>query len=260
MLDYTIYRNNKTTTWVTFVHWAGGSASIWYKQVRDFRKHFNVLLLDLRDKGHTQSEMQNNFSSSYSLNTMPDAIIEVLNNENIANSHFIGISLGTILIRNIAEKYPSKVTSIIMGGAVTRLNWRIHLLMRLGVALNAILPYLWMCKLFSFIIMPSDNLKELGSSVKSESRRLSQNDLIKWFGLTFEINHVIRFFRKQELKIPTLYIMGGDDYLFLPAVKRVIKSHKNALFFTIEDCGHIVNIEQPKLFNAMVIGYLKGVS
>ena len=39
--------------WVVFVHGAGGSSSIWYKQVRDFREHFNVLLIDLR--GHPAS-------------------------------------------------------------------------------------------------------------------------------------------------------------------------------------------------------------
>ena len=35
------------------MHGAGGSSSIWFKQLRAYREHFNVLLLDLR--GHGQS-------------------------------------------------------------------------------------------------------------------------------------------------------------------------------------------------------------
>jgi pimeloyl-ACP methyl ester carboxylesterase len=37
-----------------FVHGAGGSSSIWFKQIRDFQKQYNVLLLDLR--GHGESK------------------------------------------------------------------------------------------------------------------------------------------------------------------------------------------------------------
>jgi pimeloyl-ACP methyl ester carboxylesterase len=48
-------KNSSNTQWVTFVHGAGGSSSIWFKQIRDFQKHYNVLLLDLRGHGKSQS-------------------------------------------------------------------------------------------------------------------------------------------------------------------------------------------------------------
>ena len=54
MINYTIYENSNSKQWVTFVHGAGGSSSIWFKQIRDFQKHFNVLLLDLRGHGNSK--------------------------------------------------------------------------------------------------------------------------------------------------------------------------------------------------------------
>jgi len=51
LLSYTIYNHPTSTEWVTFVHGAGGSSSIWFKQIRFFQKDFNVLLLDLRGHG-----------------------------------------------------------------------------------------------------------------------------------------------------------------------------------------------------------------
>ena len=48
MLHYTIYKNNDTSLpWLTFIHGAGGSSSIWHKQIRFFSKFFNLLLIDL---------------------------------------------------------------------------------------------------------------------------------------------------------------------------------------------------------------------
>ena len=55
MLSYSIYRNKKSIKWVTFIHGAGGSSAIWFKQVRVFSKFFNVLLIDLRGHGNSKS-------------------------------------------------------------------------------------------------------------------------------------------------------------------------------------------------------------
>jgi pimeloyl-ACP methyl ester carboxylesterase len=52
--------------------------------------------------------------------------------------------------------------------------------------------------------------------------------------------------------------MGEEDYMFLPSVKQVVASHvKTAELFIIQNCGHVVNVEQSVIFNQKVIGYLK---
>ncbi len=53
--------------------------------------------------------------------------------------------------------------------------------------------------------------------------------------------------------------MGEEDYLFLPTIRKVAALQHNSHLFIIEDCGHVVNVEQPQLFNKMVIGYLVGM-
>ena len=52
LISYTVYKHETSESWVTFVHGAGGSSSIWFKQIREFQKNFNVLLLDLRGHGN----------------------------------------------------------------------------------------------------------------------------------------------------------------------------------------------------------------
>ena len=85
-----------------------------------------------------------------------------------------------------------------------------------------------------------------------------QKEFIKWFKLTAEINPVLKWFRQVEINIPTLYVMGEEDYMFLPSVRQVVEKHyKSSKLCVIEKCGHVVNVEQPNLFNAEVISFLK---
>lgn len=256
MLNYTIYRHAQAKKWVTFVHGAGGSSAIWYKQVREFRKHFNVLLLDLRGHGDSKTHLRDAFADKYTFDSITDDIVEVIDHENIEKSHFIGISLGTILIRNLAEKHKHRVDKMVMGGAILKLNFRSQVLMRLGVIFKSLVPYLWLYKFFAFVIMPNKNHKESRSLFVREAKKLYQKEFIRWFKLTSEINPLLRFFRGADIKIPTLYVMGSEDYLFLPSIEKVAKSHRFSELFVVPECGHVVNVEQPTVFNTQVLEYL----
>ena len=61
MINYITYKNENSNEWVTFVHGAGGSSSIWFKQIRDFKKQYNVLLLDLRGHGDSKKQIKKAF-------------------------------------------------------------------------------------------------------------------------------------------------------------------------------------------------------
>jgi pimeloyl-ACP methyl ester carboxylesterase len=242
------------------VHGAGGSSSIWFKQIRDFQKHFNVLLLDLRGHGSSQPTIKEAFQKKYTFSALADDILEVLNHLKIERSHFVGISLGTILIRQLAEMYPKRVQSMILGGAILKMNFRSQILMRIGNLFKYVLPYLVLYRFFAFVIMPRKNHKQSRLLFINEAKKLYQKEFIKWFKLTAEINPVLRLFRQRELNIPTLYVMGNEDYMFLPSVRKVVEKHsRTSQLFVIEQCGHVVNVEQPSIFNQNVIAFLQNV-
>ncbi|PKA97143.1 pimeloyl-ACP methyl ester carboxylesterase [Flavobacteriaceae bacterium MAR_2009_75] len=256
MLNYITYPHRKSSVWVTFVHGAGGSSSIWYKQVREFRNHFNVLLLDLRGHGSSKPGLKDAFNDKYTFDYVTEDIIEVVDHLQIEKSHFIGISLGTVLIRNIAESYPERVVSMVMGGAIIRLDMRFRLLMVFGNMFKSFVPYIWLYRLFTFAIMPDSNHKESRLLFVREAKRLYQKEFIRWYKMGSQISTLLRLFRGVDIKIPTLYVMGGEDYLFLPSVKKMVNKQSVASLLTIENCGHVVNVEQPKFFNDFVISYI----
>jgi|TARA_R110001592_G_scaffold71389_6_gene218310 pimeloyl-ACP methyl ester carboxylesterase len=260
LLNYYSYPHTTSKEWVTFVHGAGGSSSIWYKQIRDFKKHFNVLILDLRGHGNSKPKFKDTFNPKYTFDSITNDIVEVIEHLKIKKSHFIGISLGTILIRNLAEKRPELVKSMIMGGAIIKLNFRSRVLIKVGVVFKSVVPYMLLYKLFAFIIMPRKNHKKSRLLFVNEAKKLYQKEFIRWFKLTSEINPLLRFFRTKDINIPTFYIMGAEDHLFLPSIKNIVSKHLTSSLFVIENCGHVVNVEQPQTFNHQTIRFISSIN
>ena len=145
--------------WVTFVHGAGGSSTIWYKQLKAFSTNFNVLLIDLRGHGRSKAPIYERIKN-YNFSTIGDEVLEVLDHLKIQSTHWIGISLGTIIIRDITERHPQRSLSMIMGGAVMKLNKRGQVLMRTGAAFKSVIPYMVLYKFFAWVIMPKKTHKE----------------------------------------------------------------------------------------------------
>ena len=256
MLHYTTYEHTTSKEWVTFVHGAGGSSSIWYKQIRTYTKHYNVLMLDLRGHGNSKPKLKQAFKERYTFDVIVADIIEVLDHEKIAKTHFIGISLGTIIIRQLAENNPERVSSMIMGGAIMKLNIRSQILMRFGNVVKSVIPYLWLYRFFAFIIMPKKNHRESRLLFVREAKKLYHKEFLRWYKLTSELKPLLRFFRQVDVNIPTLYVMGVEDYMFLPSVQKIVDIQQSASIAVVPDCGHVVNVEQPEVFNSQTLSFL----
>lgn len=258
LLHYTTYEHAKSDQWVTFIHGAGGSSSIWFRQLRAFRKHFNVLLIDLR--GHGQSKMLAPLTlPRYTFEEISEEVIEVINHLKIKRCHFIGISLGTIIVRELAEKHAKRVQSMIMAGAVMKLNLRGKILMRLGVWFKSVVPYLLLYKFFAFIIMPRKAHRASRSLFINEAKKLAQKEFIRWFKLAADVNQKLKWFRTVEVPIPTLYLMGDEDHMFLPSIRHLAARQRSAQLIVVPDSGHVVNVDQPEFFNDRSIGFILGL-
>ena len=258
MLSYRRHFLSHEHEWVVFVHGAGGSSSIWYRQVREFRKNFNVLLVDLRGHGDSQPPMLKAFEGEYTFNDLVGEIIEVLDDAEVREAHFVGISLGCILIRILGEIAPERVKSMVMGGAIIRLNLRSRVLVGLGNAFKRVIPFMWLYRLFAWVIMPRRRHRESRSLFVSQAKKLCQKEFIRWFRLTYGVNPLLRLFEDRELPIPTLYLMGDEDYMFLPPVQRMVQRQTRfTRLEVIPESGHVVNVDRPELFNELSIGFIR---
>ncbi len=257
LLFYKTYTHPTSTEWVVFVHGAGGSSSIWFKQIKAYKQHFNLLLIDLRGHGRSNKIIQNLIKKSYSFKDICADILQVLDHLKIQSAHFVGMSLGTIIVHNLAEIASDRVSTMVLGGAITRFDIRSQLLVKIGDWSKHIIPYMWLYRLFAYIVMPQKNQKESRHLFVREARKLCQKEFKRWYTLAADVNPLMKYFREKEIPIPTLYLMGDRDYMFLHPVKEMVRLHKQSALIEIPDCGHVCNVEKPHIFNEKSIGFIR---
>ncbi len=256
MLHYQQYRHSTSKEWVVFLHGAGGSSAIWFKQIRAFNEHFNLLLIDL--KGHGKSIGKMPFTPHYNFRDIALDVLEVLDHLDLKHTHFIGVSLGTILIREIAEIDASRIKSMLLVGAVVRLNFRSRFLINVGAAVRHLVPYMWIYRLYANVLMPKKRHKASRNMFIRDAMKLKQKEFLRWFTLTADVSPLLRFFRLTELPIPTLYVLGDEDYMFLPQVKALLKTHDtHSSLIVIPNAGHICNVDNAQVFNHVAVEFLQ---
>jgi pimeloyl-ACP methyl ester carboxylesterase len=257
MLHYRKYELAEGRDWVVLVHGAGGSSSIWFRQIRAFREEFNVLLVDLRGHGESARLPDRHGRTPYTFESLSQEVLEVLDHAGIRDAHFVGISLGCLIIRTIADIAPERVRSMVLGGAVVRLNRRSRLLVLLGNALKRVLPFMWLYRIYAWVLLPRAGHRESRMIFVREAQKLARKEFLRWFRLTMELSPILRLFEERDAGVPTLYVMGEEDYMFLPAVRQIAARHRHAVLHVIERCGHVCNIEKPARFNRVSMEFLQ---
>jgi pimeloyl-ACP methyl ester carboxylesterase len=257
MLYYKILNRKEKSDWIVFIHGAGGSSAIWHKQIKYFNNYFNLLLIDLRGHGKSAEVDSKNRFKPYSFESIADDIFEVLDHVGISKAHFIGVSLGTLIVRQIAELQPERVQSMVLAGAISYFNLKSRFWVGLGRLFKNILPFMWLYKLFAFVIMPAKNHSESRNTFINEAKKLCKREFVKWYSLTGQLTGLLKRLDSNENGVPTLYVMGEEDYMFLEPIKQIVTRFKNATLYIVEECGHVVNIEKPLIFNEVTLSFLK---
>ena len=255
MLHYKTFEHRSESEWVVFVHGAGGSSAVWFKQLRMFREAFNILLVDLR--GHGRSKDFHGRDSSYSIPSISLDIVDVMDHLKIESAHFVGVSLGTILVRCLGEIAPVRVRSMIMAGAITGFNIWARILIASGHFLKYILPFRTLYRAFAWIIMPGSKAREAREIFRREARRVTPAEFRKWLRMTREVNERLRSWSGVTPSSPILYVMGGNDYIFLPLAREVVNRCRNSFLSVIEGAGHVCNVERPDEFNRRALEFLR---
>jgi pimeloyl-ACP methyl ester carboxylesterase len=256
MIFHRKFIHPKSKTWVVFVHGAGGSNVVWFRQLKEFRKHFNVLLVDLRGHGKSKPDDQER-DQEYSFDEVALDVIKTMDHLGIQKAHMVGISLGCIVIRAIDKLAPGRAESIILGGAVIQFNKTIKVLIGMAKILNSFLPYMWLYKLNALILMPYRKHRESRNIFIQEAIKLGEKEFAKWMKLTREIKTNLNEFLHREASAPVLYLMGDSDHMFLPMVTDLVKKHLNSKLEIIKNSGHCCNLDQAGLFNEISIHFIK---
>lgn len=250
MLRHIIYKKDGNQEWAVFIHGLGSSSNTWAKQVREFKKKYNLLLIDLHGHGKSKDiSLKNNNNPSFE--EINNDIIKVLDSLDIKSAHFLGISLGTIIVNSLTLTHPNRVKSIILGGAVIKINFFIMIILKIILIFN-LTDKRWGHFIVFKITFPKDKDRDKMirfSELLKNSKTLNLNYWASIFNL---INR--NFKSKDYNEIPTLFIMGEEDRIL---IRNIVKNKSGASLFVIQNSTHLCHLNSSKIFNSVCLAFLK---
>lgn len=240
------------------VHGAGGSIEVWYRQVEDFARHFNLLLVDLAGHGGSANEA---FGQGFNFFRAAEQVMEVVNHLKIEKGHFMGLSLGSIVVRIIAKHNPQSVSSMILAGAVTKLGIKVQLLLNLATTFKRIIPYRLIKLIIAKCIIPQERYNKSKRLFLNSAKKVSFDSFLNWIKVGDGLNRRIKNLFNEYISIPTLYLMGEDDKLFLPQVQQTVRNgNNNASLVIVPNAGHVCNVDNKRFFNQQSIEFMLSLS
>ena len=255
MLHYKTIEHSAESPWIVMIHGAGGSSAVWYRQISDFRRHFNLLLVDLVGHGGSMAQI---VSNEFSYERAAEQVMEVVDHLRIEKAHYMGLSLGSIIVRVIAEEHPERVSKMVLAGAVTQLGWEARTLLKLADWGKHIIPYRILKWCIAKAIIPQRRYGKSMQLFLRNAKKVSFDNFLRWLTLSDNLTGRLgRLFAKQ-LSIPTLYLMGEGDYLFLPPVYMAAQvSADYASVVIVPNAGHVCNVDNNDFFNQASIAWLQ---
>ena len=111
--------------------------------------------------------------------------------------------------------------------------------------------------LFAYIIMPKSNHKESRVVFIREAKLIDREIFNQWLRLINDLKKYILNLKSINFNKYILFLSGSGDYLFSESVRKFSSINKCHSFYSIEGAGHVVNIDNPSVFNNRVLKYLE---
>ena len=249
MINYKVIGNNPNNDWVVMIHGAGGSTSTWFRQGSDYARHFNLLLVDLVGHGESQDIY---ISGKFSFDILADQVMEVVDHLKLEKCHFLALSIGSIVAQVIAQRYPTRVNKLVLAGAITKLNLKAKIVVSATNRLKRVLSFKALRWLLVNVIIPQ---KESRDIYMESAEKVSYSNFLMWMDIIPKMNHVISDLFRKNCELPTMYLMGVGDRLFIKEAKRAADSNPNSSFVVVPDAGHVCNLDNKQFFNKASIDY-----
>jgi pimeloyl-ACP methyl ester carboxylesterase len=255
------YETNGSGPPIVLVHELGGSCESFHFQVDAWSPRYQCVAYNAR--GYPPSEVPQK-GESYSQDIAASDIGAVMDACGLSDAHLIGVSMGAAAVLQFALRYPSRARSIALcsigsGSDQPQGEYKSAMEAQADFAQNA------GPKALAERLLESPNRYRLKDKSPAEYKKfIDQLAAVSPLGIANTMRGVqarrppiyAHKERAAGLSVPTLIVVGDED---APCIKPSYFLHQTipgARLETIARCGHLVNIEEPAIFNPMVEGFI----
>ncbi len=243
---------------IVFAHEFGGDIRSWEPQIRYFARNYRVIAFNAR--GYPPSDVPKD-DKSYGQKRATDDILDLLDELQIEKAHIVGLSMGGFATLHFGFNYPDRALSLTIAGAGYGAHPDVHKqfseetkqvanrieadTMEKFAEIYAIGPtrvqfankdpYGW--KIFANQLKEHSTIGSANTMRSVQGKRPSLYDFVN---------------QMQNLKVPTLIINGDEDDPCLDVALFMKRNIHSSALVLLPRSGHLINLEEPALFNQML--------
>jgi len=226
----------------------GTNLHMWDDQAGELAKHFRLIRYDRR--GHGRSSVP---PGPYSMERFGRDVLAILDDLNIAKTHWCGLSMGGMVGLGLMLDHPARIKSAVIADSRHTTTpeftkaWldRIEMVRQGGIAaIVASTVERW----------SSAGLAARNPAAIARMERMIRNTSAAGYrGCAAALARLNYGHRLGEIRTPALVLCGTEDHGAPPENTRQMHAMiHGSRFLEIAQAGHISNIEKPAIFNAAV--------
>jgi 4,5:9,10-diseco-3-hydroxy-5,9,17-trioxoandrosta-1(10),2-diene-4-oate hydrolase len=236
---------------VICLHGAGAGAVTWYPSIGTISKNFHVLAPDI--VGYGESDKPNaHYNRPYFSKWLKDFLIKM----KISKAHIVGLSQGGAIALQFAIDHPEMVDKLVLVDAAG-LGAKVSFWPLFGIIWMNSFPSSMANSFNSHYILQKPENRDPNHSLYSVAVAKSTGGKNVFKQGRGTVVSKVPEELLQKIKNETLIIWGKDDRLFpVEYGERAAKIIPNAKFHLIEEAGHLPLMDQPDVFNKILLDFL----
>jgi pimeloyl-ACP methyl ester carboxylesterase len=239
---------------LVLIHGFTDNLNMWYNQVPEFSKEYQVLTYDVRGFGQTEKT-----PGPFSMDMFADDLHELLKALGLPSAWVLGYSMGGRIGLEFCVKYPEETAGLVMANSVVgaptspereeRTRMMIEMIQSGD---NELIAEIMTVNSFS------PGFKEKNPTVFNQYKAIKlQNDPSGYLPVMMAMGTAAQIpVDLDRIQCPVLMLAGtADNFMPLSVAEEMHKKLKEAVLKTFST-GHIAAIEAPKDFNEAVLVFL----
>ncbi len=236
--------------WLVFIHAAFIDYRMFEKQFDYFSSKYNLLAVDILGHGNSIHARKGD-----NIEKMSNWIVEIFQKHNISAAHFVGISLGSVLIQDFANKYEDKVLSLACFGGYDVNNFDIKKQKanskgQMKMLLKALISIKWFAKA---------NKKISAYTVAAQTAFYNMNIQFKKKSFMYMggLQNLVNKYPKKQRQYKLLVGCGEHDIPMEIEIVNEWAGYENCDKIIFKGAGHCVNMDVPQDFNMCLENFLQ---
>ena len=236
--------------WIVFIHAAFVDHRMFEKQFEFFKGKYNLLAVDILGHGKSIKTKKGD-----SIENMSDWINQIFEKHNITKAHFVGVSLGSVFIQDFANKYQSKVLSLVCFGGYDINDFdaekqKGNSKQQMKMMLKAMFSIKWFAK-------DNKKISAFTQNAQEEFYKMNIQFKKKSFMYLAKLQNIINKFPKKKREYKLLVGCGEHD---IPAEIEIVNEwaeKEKCEKVILQGAGHCANMDKPNEFNDCLANFLK---